>query len=191
VVSNAQIANVYQGFARGDFAMYVTGPWNIGEFRRRLPPEMEGKWGTAPLPAPAPREPPGTSLAGGSSLVLFRTSPRKAAAWKLVEYLSRPEQQLRFYELSGDLPAVEAAWELPPLAEDPLARAFRVQLGEVAPTPRVAEWEQIATAIFEHAERAIRGRATTEEALRALDAQVDEILEKRRWVLARREEAAE
>src|SRR5258708_28873543 len=32
-VSNSQIANLYQQFAQGDFAMYITGPWNVGEFR--------------------------------------------------------------------------------------------------------------------------------------------------------------
>ena len=31
---------------------YITGPWNVGEFRRRLPPEMQDKWTTAPMPAP-------------------------------------------------------------------------------------------------------------------------------------------
>ena len=35
-VSNNEISNLYQEFARGYFAMVVTGPWNLGEFRRRL-----------------------------------------------------------------------------------------------------------------------------------------------------------
>ena len=39
--SNSQIANIYQQFAAGDFAMYITGPWNVGEFRRKLPPEVQ------------------------------------------------------------------------------------------------------------------------------------------------------
>ena len=45
-----EIANPYQEFARGNFAMYITGPWNIGEFERRLPPDMQDTWTTAPLP---------------------------------------------------------------------------------------------------------------------------------------------
>ena len=40
-VSNTQIANIYQSFEQGDFAMYMTGPWNIGEFRSRLSPAMQ------------------------------------------------------------------------------------------------------------------------------------------------------
>ena len=104
-VANTQIANLFQQFARGDFAMVITGPWGIGEFRRRLPAGVP--WTTAPLPGP---DGPGLSMAGGSSLVLFAGSDAGSAAWRFVEYLSRPENQVRFYELTGDLPArVEAA----------------------------------------------------------------------------------
>ena len=41
VAGNNDIANPYQEFARGTFAMWITGPWNIGEFERRLPPDMQ------------------------------------------------------------------------------------------------------------------------------------------------------
>lgn len=182
---NNQIANVYQPFAAGDFALYITGPWNIGEFRRRLPPEMQDRWMTAPLPGP---DGPGVALAGGSSLSIFQRSENQDAAWKLIEYLSAPEQQIRFYELSGDLPAHRHAWSDPSLANDPPLRAFWDQLQRVAPTPKVPEWEQIATKVYEHAETAIRGRATAAEALAALDRDVDRILEKRRFLLARQAE---
>src|SRR5581483_6497533 len=43
-------ANVYQDFARGFFVFFVTGPWNLGEFARRLPPDMQPRWATAPWP---------------------------------------------------------------------------------------------------------------------------------------------
>ena len=44
-VRNTEISNVWEEFARGYFAMYITGPWNIGEFRRRLPPETAESMG--------------------------------------------------------------------------------------------------------------------------------------------------
>src|SRR5438093_539254 len=80
----AAVANVYQDFAAGFFALYMSGPWNIGEFRQRLPPGMDGHWATAPLPAPDGGY-PGVSLAGGASLAVFRRSPRQDAAWQLIE----------------------------------------------------------------------------------------------------------
>ena len=52
-LANTQIANLYQEFARGEYAMVITGPWNIGEFRRRLPADVP--WTTAPLPGPRQR----------------------------------------------------------------------------------------------------------------------------------------
>ena len=185
VLANTQVANVYQGFAQGDFAMYITGPWNVGEFRKRLPPSMNGKWATAPMPAPRAGEYPGTSMAGGASLVLFRASKKKDAAWKLVEYLSEPAQQIRFYELTQDLPAHRDAWRAPQVASDPPLAAFREQLEHVAPMPRVPEYEQIATDIADDGEAVVRGRMTIDRALNDLDAKANTTLAKRRWIVAR------
>lgn len=182
-VSNSQIANLYQQFAQGDFAMYITGPWNVGEFNRRLPPEMQDKWATTPLPARDASEPTGISMAGGSSLVLFRATTHRAAAGKLIEYLSEPAQQIRFFELTGDLPARRSAWKAHALAADPHFPAFRTQLERVAAVPKVPEWEQITTAIFDAGEAAARGVTSVPRALAGIDARADALLEKRRWLL--------
>ena len=183
-VSAAQVSNRYQEFARGNIAMVITGPWEIGEFTNRLPPELQDRWLTAPLPGP---DGPGLSLAGGSSLVLFRESRHKPEAWRLIEYLASPEQQLRFYELTGDLPAHRTAWTSPLLTENRYARAFQQQLERVQPLPLVPEVEEIVTRVFEHGERVVRGQASIDAALATLDRDVDRILEKRRWLLARQE----
>ena len=188
-VSNTEIANLYQQFAAGDFAMYITGPWNIGEFQSRLPDSMDGRWLTAPMPAPdsaaADSGYPGASTAGGSSLVLFRRSAHPAAVWSFIEYLTQPAQQLRFYQLTGDLPARTSAWDDSTLSTNRYARAFRIQLEHVLPTPKVPEWEQIATKIQEYGEAAARRAMTVDQALAGLQRDVDAILAKRRWVLAR------
>ena len=182
--AEAQIANLYQEFANGYFAIYVTGPWNLGEFHNRLPEALQTQWATAPLPAPDDRY-PGVSLAGGASLALSRTSAHKAAAWKLIEYLAEAGQQEAFYRLSGDLPARVSAWRDAGLAADERAQAFRRQLEHVAATPKIPEWERIAGKIAQYAEKAVRGEMTMDAALSALDADVDSILEKRRWLLDR------
>jgi multiple sugar transport system substrate-binding protein len=179
-MSDTQISNVWNEFARGFFVFYITGPWNIGEFKRRLPPELADQWMTAPLPGP---HGPGAGVAGGTSLVLFHDSPHKDAAWKLLEYFSEPAVQLHFHELTGDLPARRSAWDDPRLAADPYSRAFRDQLEHVKPTPKVAEWERIVIEMQRAAERVARGGADTDETLRGLDKQVDALLEKRRWMI--------
>ena len=181
-VTASQMTNVWTEFGRGTFAFYISGPWNIGEFQRRLPASLQNAWATAPLPGPSG---PGASIAGGSSLVVFRASRAQDAAWQLVEYLSRPDVELRFRELTGDLPPRRSAWRDPALAADAHARAFREQLERVMPAPKVPEWERIADEMRIVAERAARGQWTVDEAARELDARADRILEKRRWLLAR------
>jgi multiple sugar transport system substrate-binding protein len=183
-MSSTGIANLYQEFARGTFSMYITGPWNLGEFRRRLPPELQGAWGTAPLPGPdGPAS--GVSLAGGASLSIFRASRNQKVALQLVEFLSRPQQQARFYHLTGDLPARREAWRDSTLAADREAEAFRIQLTRAVPTPMIPEWEQVTTKIMDRTEAAARGAETEAAALAALDAEVDRLLERRRYLLAR------
>jgi multiple sugar transport system substrate-binding protein len=131
------------------------------------------------------------SLAGGSSLVLFRGSEKKDAAWKLVEFLSRPDQQLRFYELTGNLPANKIAWTRGNLESDERMHAFWEQLQRVVATPKIPEWELIATRVLEAAELAARGAAPPESALAILDRDVERILEKRRWLLDKRASSEE
>jgi multiple sugar transport system substrate-binding protein len=180
----AEIGNLYQDFAAGTFACFVSGPWSLGELARRLPPGLEDRWATAPLPA---REGPGpgVSLAGGAGLALVRGSPRPEPAWRWIEFLAESAQQVAFHRRSGDLPARRSAWSDPSLAGSPHAQAFRAQLERVRPAPRVPEWERIASRIARHAEAAARGSESPEQALRALDREADQVLEKRRWMLGR------
>jgi multiple sugar transport system substrate-binding protein len=180
-VKTTQIINIYQAFAEGVFAMYITGPWNIGEFSRRLPLAMQESWMTAPLPAPDSGL--GLSLAGGSSLVMFSGSRHKADVWKLIEYLSKPDVQLEFYRLTGDLPARVEAWRDSSLSHNRYAAAFFTQLNRVIATPKIPEWEQIAQKVREYAELVSMDAMTVEEAMAALDREVDVMLEKRRWML--------
>lgn len=185
-LSSAQVANLWQEFDRGRFAFFISGPWNIGELKRRLPANRQHLWMTAPMPGP---DGPGASTAGGSSLVLFGGSPRKEAAWQLVEFLSRPDIQRRFHALTGNLPPRRSTWADPALAGDKYARAFLDQLERAKPAPKVPEWERIATEMQHVAARAVNGDVGAEEAVAELDRRVDAILAKRRWVLDRAAES--
>jgi multiple sugar transport system substrate-binding protein len=181
-VTNTQISNLWHEFGRGYFSFFVSGPWQIGELKRRLPAAVQDSWMTAPLPGP---DGPGASVAGGASLVVFAGSPRKQAAWQLVEYLSRPDVQRRFYGMTGNLPPRRSSWEDAPLAGDVHAAAFRDQLERVEPTPKVPEWERIAAELIVIGERAAHRRLSVDAAAAELDRRADRILEKRRWILAR------
>ena len=141
-LSNTEIANLYQEFARGTIAMYITGPWHIGEFTHRLPPDMQDTWATAPLPGMAG---PGVSIAGGSSLVVFKRlaapdggvgadrvplAPGRPAPLLSISPVISPRERMR-----GRTP------RSPAIATRPRSRAAPAR----RPTPKVPEWEQIAT----------------------------------------------
>ncbi|HVE65366.1 MAG TPA: sugar ABC transporter substrate-binding protein [Thermoanaerobaculia bacterium] len=183
VEADTQISNVWDEFAKGYFTFYVSGPWQIGEFKRRLPASAQDDWMTAPMPGP---DGPGVSVAGGSSLVVFKRSPRQAEAWKLVEYLSEPAVQVRFYEMTGNLPPRKSPWQAPALADNAYAQAFRAQLERLEPSPQVPEWERIVQKMRLYSEEVVHGRRSIDDALASFNREVDKMLEKRRWLLARR-----
>lgn len=181
-VKTTQMVNVYQAFAEGYIAMWITGPWNVVEFAKRLPPAVQDKWMTAPMPAPDRGD--GVSLAGGSGLVMFRSSKHKAAVWKVIEYLSEPTVQIQFYHLTADMPSRVEAWSDTALANNKYARAFFEQLKHVVATPKIPEWEQIAQKVREYAELVSMEKMTVDAATSALDNDVNQMLEKRRWMVA-------
>ncbi len=183
----AQLANLHQDFAAGAFGALVTGPWNLREFAARLPAAMTESWATAPLPA-FEGAGPGVSLAGGASLALVAKSQHKEAAWAWIAFLAEPAQQAAFHRLSGDLPARRSAFDDPALA-GPRVAAFRTQLAHARATPKLPEWERIASRIAWHAEAAVREGRELDAVLAALSADADQVLEKRRSLLARRERA--
>jgi multiple sugar transport system substrate-binding protein len=181
-VNNVAVANRYQAFGDGQYAMTVTGPWDVGEYTRRLPPAFGARWTTAPMPAPEGETAPGASLAGGSSLVIFHGSAHQDAAWALIEFLSDPARQLQLYKLSGDLPPRRSVWQDSSLAGNVKTRAFRTQLDHIVALPKIPEIEEICIDVANYAEATVRGALTEDAALAALDRDVDHILEKRRWM---------
>jgi len=182
--AEGQIANLYQDFAGAFFSVYITGPWNLGEFAARLPASLSQSWATAPMPAPGPdSEACGLSIAGGSSLAVSATSPHADIARQLVEALTDSAHQLELYRLTGDLPARRSAWTAGHLVDVPRVAAFWQQLQHVRTPPKIPEWERIADTIERYAEATVRGDLTIDQALSGLDRDVDRILAKRRWLL--------
>ncbi|HEX9739813.1 MAG TPA: sugar ABC transporter substrate-binding protein [Ignavibacteriaceae bacterium] len=182
----SQVTNVYQAFADEYFSIYISGPWNINEFKKRMTGDLADKWSTAPMPSKTGEDYPGVSLAGGSSLVVFEKSEHKEEVWKFIEFLSEPSIQIEFYKLIYNLPAIKEAWEDSSIANNIYMKAFYEQFNHVVPTPKVTEWEQIAFAkVQQYAEIAVHGAMSIDNTLKNLDKDVDMILEKRRWLLSR------
>ncbi len=182
VATASQISNIWNEFARGFFSVFISGPWTIGDMKSRLPADFQSNWATVGMPGP---DGPGASAPGGSSLVVFKNARDPDAAWRLVQYLSRPSVQAEFQVLTGDLPAKREAWAAPQLASDPHVLTLRNQLARAQAVPKVPEWERIVTEMQIVAERMVRGEFTVDAAAAEIDLRADRLLEKRRWMLER------
>ncbi|MHB1051172.1 MAG: sugar ABC transporter substrate-binding protein [Bacteroidota bacterium] len=181
------ITNMYNSFSDGLIAMYITGPWNIGEFTRRISRSLQDQWMTAPLPSMDSTF-PGVSLPLGTSLVMFKRSKHKEAAWKLIEFLSSVEQSIEFYTITGNLPPRKSAWKDSTLANNKYIKAFYEQLQRVEPLPQIPEWEQIVIKLQLYVEYIATGTLSVDVALQRFDKDVDQMLEKRRWIFENKNE---
>lgn len=153
---------IEDAFAKGDLGSFISGPWMIGIITDAgADPET---WTVAHQPT----EQSGTSFVGGGNLAVFSDSDNKAAAWAFVEYASQPEVQVKWYETVSDLPAVQAAWDDPALADDELLAAFGEQLDDAKAPPSIPTWEQIASVIDAQIEQVTLGDATPEDACQAM-----------------------
>jgi multiple sugar transport system substrate-binding protein len=176
------ITNFYDSFGHGLITMYITGPWNIGEFTRRLPQKLQDQWMTAPLPS-IDSTWPGASLPLGTSLVIFRQSRKKEASWRFIEFLGSVEQSIAFYRITGNLPPRRSAWQDSALTSNKYIRAFFQQLQRLEPLPQVPEWEQIVIKLQLYVEYIATKTLTVDEALRRFDNDVNRMLVKRRWLV--------
>ncbi len=181
-ITHSEVTDLYSAFARGDYAFYITGPWNLGEFARRLPVAMQDKWSTALLPGP---KGVGASSAGGASMCIPRLSRNKDKAFRFIEHICAERQQASFYTATGDLPSDQTVWPEVGLMQDKRSQAFYQQLNLARPVPKVPEWERIANEMVAALERIVRGLATLDGALEGLDAFAWTALAKRRTMLER------
>jgi multiple sugar transport system permease protein len=160
-------------FESGYFPAFISGPWMISQLETSKP-ELHGLWTTAPLPAGKRH----ASFMGGCNFVMFKSSTRKALAWKFMQFMAEPQMQAKWYAVSGDLPASRKAWSNPSLSGNPELASFRKELDTAKAPPQVPEWESIAGSISDAVEEAVFGRVTAQTAREKLSVRIKKILAK-------------
>ncbi len=149
-------------FANGEIAAFISGPWMMS---------IVEDAGTDPATyavAHQPTEDAGTSFVGGSNMAVLADADNKEAGWAFLEYLSRPEVQVAWYEEVSALPAVQSAWDDEALSGDEKLAAFGEQLADAKAPPSIATWEQIAAEIDGIIEQVTVGDMTPEEGCPAM-----------------------
>lgn len=154
-------------FVDGQIGSFVSGPWHIGILKDSGGAGFEQKFDVAMMP----REQAGTSFVGGSDLAVFKDSKNRDSAWKFVQYLSKPEVQVKWYQTVADLPAVQTGWNDPSLSGDPFLSKFGEQLKDAKSPPAVPTWEQVAAVIDGEVEKATVGDTAPADAVKAMQEQ--------------------
>jgi multiple sugar transport system substrate-binding protein len=153
------------GFAQGQIAMYMAGAWFAGTLSDEFP-KIEGKWAAAPLPN-------GTAgcktTIAGDSLVLFADGEKQDAAWKWIEFLSKPENVAEWtYGSTGTLlPPLTSLLESPDLVEKkPILKGF-ADLMKCGVNYNIADkqWPKISEELNTQLGNAMFGKVTPAEAL--------------------------
>lgn len=155
----------------GIVPMFISGPWMISIINENAP-DIEGNWATAVLP-----EGPENNLSntGGANLAIWNSTENVDNAVLLLEFMSKPENQLQFLETSSSLPANMEAWEDEALSNE-LITTFGEQLENSEHMPLLPEWEQIAQSFLTYWEQITVGGADVAEQMETFNEEATNIL---------------
>ena len=101
-----------QAFAAGSFATIPCPAWMLGYIKGQAGDAGKGTWDIAKLPG-------GAGNWGGSYLAVPKAAKNKEAAYKLIKWLTAPEQQAKLFEKQGNFPSATGAIDKVAGAKDP------------------------------------------------------------------------
>ncbi len=151
-------------FVHGKLGAFVSGPWEMGIIAEQGGTGFDSKYDVAHMPT----KKSGTSFVGGGDLTVFKDAKNRDGAWKFVQWLSKPETQIKWYQTVKDLPAVQGAWDDSTLKSDARLAAFGEQLKDAKSAPSIATWEQVATVIDGELEKVAKGTTSPAAAAKAM-----------------------
>jgi cellobiose transport system substrate-binding protein len=112
-----------QGFKKDQFAALACPAWMLGHIQDTAP-DQKGKWDIAAIPG-------GGGNWGGSWWTIPKQGKNVDEAYKFVEWLIQPEQQIEVFKTVGNLPSQ------PALYKDPAVLDFKKEFFTNAPTGQI------------------------------------------------------
>jgi multiple sugar transport system substrate-binding protein len=155
-------------FKQGRVGMVITAPFLAKQIAKESP---NLQYGVTAVPAGVTS----ATYAATDSLVLFKNSKAKAAAWKFAEYLFSKEPRVAFTSGEGFLPTTKEEAADPAFA-DPITQSFIGFLPSARFAPLVAGWEDMAKIVSNTMQSIYMGKAQPEPALKAAAVQADKML---------------
>ncbi len=157
-------------FKQGRVGMMITAPFLIGQIKKEAP---SLSYGIAPIPSGGTN----ATYAVTDSIVMFKNSKVKPAAWKFLDFLFQPAQRIAFTKGEGFLPTTKAEGADPFFTGDANLQTFVSLLPNAKFAPTIANWEEIAAATIRGLQSIYTGQAEPKAALTAAAGEVDKLLQ--------------
>ena len=158
-------------FVNGSQPMFISGPWMMSAVEKVGGEGFADKYSVMLMPT----RQKSASFVGGSNLGVFKNTQNRESAWKLVDWLGQAETQVKWYQLSTDLPSVTAAWQDPALQADDKLATFGKQLETAVAPPSYATWEQVAAKFDAQLEQVTKTGADVATAMRTVQSEAQSI----------------
>ena len=158
-------------FKQGRLGMVITAPFLIGQIAKEAPTL---DYGIVPVPKGTTR----ATYAVTDSVVMFKNSKVKPAAWKWLQFLFSKPARVEFNKNEGFLPTTKAAAADPLFTNNQRLNIFVGLLPDARFAPTVTGWEDTAKAVTDALQSVYLGTATPEAALKTAAAKADQSLGK-------------
>jgi multiple sugar transport system substrate-binding protein len=156
-------------FKQGRLGMVITAPFLIGQIAKEAP-TLE--YGIVPVPKGTTR----ATYAVTDSVVMFKNSKVKPAAWKWLHFLFSKPARVEFNKNEGFLPTTKAAAADPLFTNNTRLNIFVGLLPDARFAPTVTGWEDTAKAVTDALQSVYLGTATPEAALKTAAAKAEQSL---------------
>jgi len=158
-------------FKQGRVGMMITAPFLINQIAKEAPNLSYGI-------APVPKGTTSATYAVTDSIVMFKNSKVKQAAWKFLDFLFTKDPRVEFTKTEGFLPTTKAEAADPYFADNARLKVFVDLLPEARFAPIITGWEDVAKDVIDALQSVYLGNAQPEPALKQAAAKADQALGK-------------
>lgn len=166
-----------QAFKQERIGIIQSGAWLF----KTLPTDAPNlEYGVCRMPRPDRPDAANRSFGGGEILVIFKNSPKRAAALKLAAFLARGDNALALCRVAKSVQPAAAGMENDDYYRaNPGERVFVEQLTTAVFPPNDPSWQEMENAVESWVEKAMFKQVPPEKALEEADREITALLPRR------------
>lgn len=158
-------------FLDGSMPMFDSGPWMAAAIEEANP-DMVDSWTIVPYPSGSVSN---ATVQGGTNWTIWSDGDNKEGAADFINWMMSSEQQTRWFEEVGSLPARKDVWEQDVFQEDEYLPTWEEQLKVAKAVPTDAAYANLSEPIIATNEKVILTDGDIDEAVSELQAEADEL----------------